>query len=98
MGKFLPRKARPVMAFQWKSNSTTCVYELISFLHKEGHDFKLITFPGSQGISIIIGFDVDDQVRADEKQWIVFEGEEINIMDTKDFFEAYETMGTEVGK
>lgn len=89
MGKFLPIDARPVLAFQWKSNSPQLVYELISHLHQEGRSFELFGVQGS-GTSLIIGYDFDDQVRVDEKQWVVFDGEDTEVFDTKDFFAKYQ--------
>lgn len=90
MGKFLPINARPVQAFQWKSNSAQLVHELISYLVQEGHHFELFSHQGDCGISVIVGYDMDDQVSVGEKQWIVFDGEEIDIYETKNFFEKYQ--------
>lgn len=92
MGKYLPIEAEPVQAFQWKSNSTVLVYELIKFLVDEDHHFELLAT--SSGVSIIIGFDMDDQIQVDENQWVIFKGPDILTRSTKDFFENFKAAGS----
>lgn len=93
MAKYLPRNARPVEAFHWKSNWSNNVWELISFLNREGWEFEL--FANGSGVSILIG-DSDSgkphtYERVDEGEWVVFDGEELYVYKTRsDFDEAYE--------
>lgn len=88
MGKYLPVEARPVTAFQWKSTIPSSVHELINYLVNEGHNFEL--FPIKNTVSIIVGYDTEDQVRVDHSEWIVFDGTEISTYDTTSFFAKYQ--------
>ena len=84
MGKFLPIESRPVEAFLWKSYYGNLVYDLISYLNGVGKDFELISFSGSTGVSILIGCD-EDQIRVDEKEWVIFDGDSFYTLDEKNF-------------
>lgn len=92
MGKYLPKETRAVYAFQWKTNSTTLMVDILTHLHNEGIDFEL--WPDEGGSSLIVGdeemsWDQTKYVKVLNCHWLVIDGDELRTLNTSDFFEQY---------
>ena len=95
MGRFLPKAAKPVEAFHWKSNWAREVALLIAFLDREGWEFEL--YADGVSVSILIGDPDGGHPHTHEKvedgNWVVFDGELLYVYrTTADFREAYSEM------
>ena len=92
MGRYLPKEARPIEAFQWKTNSTTCMWEIINFLHREGIDFEI--HGEDDEVFLLVGesdmsWDSTKYVKVPDTHWLVVDGDELYTMPTTPFFEKY---------
>lgn len=92
MGKYLPKEARAVYAFQWKTNSTTCMWEIINFLHGEDIDFEIHGEDGE--VFLLVGqwdmaWDPTKYVKVPDMHWLVIDGDDLCTMPTTSFVEKY---------
>lgn len=88
MGKYIPKEANAVDAFQWNRMSWSLVGKMITYLSENDIRFELFGVNGT-GVSIIVGDEDDNQVRVDHNCWLVVQGGEFKTYDTKTFYDKY---------
>lgn len=93
MGKYIPRTARPVDAFQWNGRACLGIRRVIEYLNDSHIPFELI---GNRDgtVSILVG-DVDDdkeQVLVDNNGWLVIENGEYRALQSRAFFDEFQSV------
>lgn len=88
MGRYIPKEAAAVDAFQWNQRSPSLVGKMIAYLRENDTCFELFGMSGT-AVSIIVGDDDDNQVRVDHNCWLVVEDGEFKTYDTSTFYEKY---------